>query len=75
MRKFLSIFAAVALGLGLTSLPGHATTYQFGTYYLTQSDAFGTGSFGSVTVSDLGNSIAKIDVEVNPNFLLVLPFA
>ena len=70
MRKFLSIFAAVALGLGLTSLPGQATTYQFGTYFLTQSGAFGTGSFGSVTVSDLGGSIAKIDVEVAPNFLL-----
>jgi hypothetical protein len=45
-------------------------TPGFGTYDLTLSDAFGTGLFGTVTVSDLGSGTAKFDLEVSPNFLL-----
>jgi hypothetical protein len=49
---------------------GNATTYSFGTYNLTLSDAFGTGSFGTVTVADLGSGVADIAVNVDPNFIV-----
>jgi hypothetical protein len=61
--------AALVVGFGLSSA-AQASTFSFGTYDFTQSNAFGTGSFGTVTVSDLGGGTAKIDVEVNPDFII-----
>jgi hypothetical protein len=58
--------AAVGLGFPTAS---HAT-YGFGTYVLTQSDAFGTGVFGTVTVSSDGSGGAIFDVNVAPNFII-----
>jgi hypothetical protein len=49
---------------------GHATTVSFGTYDLTQSQAFGTGSFGTVTISDLGGGTADVKIDVSPNYVL-----
>jgi hypothetical protein len=72
MRTVTSVCFALGLGLGLTGAPiaSQADTLSFGTYNFTQSTAFGTGSFGAVTVSNLGGGTARIDVEVAPNFLL-----
>jgi len=54
--------------------PGNAATLtpaqSFTTFNLTLSDAFGTGSFGTVKVSDLGGGTADILVNVAPNFIL-----
>ena len=49
---------------------GNANTFSFGTYDLTLSNAFGTGSFGTVTVSDLGSGLADIAVSVAPNYVV-----
>jgi hypothetical protein len=61
--------ALVAAGIVSVS-PSAADTYSFGTYDFTQSDAFGTGSFGSVAVTDLTGGTAHFVVDVTPNFLL-----
>ena len=72
MRGALAAFSFVAL-LANPSV-GSATTLtpaqSFTTFNLTLSDAFGTGSFGSVTVSDLGSGVANFAVSVAPNFLV-----
>jgi hypothetical protein len=65
---FLLCLGLIGLGLGINS--GHASTVSFGTYNFTQSDAFGTGSFGSVTISDLGGGTANVTVNVSPNYIL-----
>jgi hypothetical protein len=49
---------------------GNANTFSFGTYDLTLSNAFGTGSFGTVTVSDLTGGVADIAVNVAPNYVV-----
>src|SRR5262249_23152675 len=41
-----------------------------GTYDLTQSEAFGTGSFGTVKISDFGGGTAEVKVDVSPNYVL-----
>ena len=74
MHKLLSVCYAVLLGtgVGVTLLPtaSQAVTVGYGDYLLTQSDAFGTGSFGHVVVSNIGGTTAQVSVQVNPNFLL-----
>jgi len=65
--------AALAVGSAIAiAAPNgaNANTFSFGIYNLTQSDAFGTGAFGTVTVSDLGSGVADIAVSVAPNFIV-----
>ncbi len=60
--------------MALLTIPtvSNATTLtaiqSYGTYTFTQSDAFGTGVFGTVKVSDLGGGVADFLVNVTPNF-------
>jgi hypothetical protein len=72
VRGALAAFSFVAL-LANPSV-GSATTLttaqSFTTFNLTLSNAFGTGSFGSVTVSDLGGGVANFAVSVAPNYLV-----
>jgi hypothetical protein len=64
---------AAALLCG-TAYQSEATTLtaaeSYGTYNYSRSDAFGSGSFGTVTVSDLGSGTAKFQIDVAPNSLL-----
>lgn len=70
LPSFIVATAVVAV-TGVASIgASHANTFSFGTYDLTQSDAFGTGSFGQVTVSDLTGGTAHVLVNVAPNYLL-----
>jgi len=62
--------------LALASAPtavNASTTFtaaeSFGTWNLTLSDAFGTGTFGTVTVTDFGLAVADISVNVAPAYL------
>jgi hypothetical protein len=78
MSKFLSACARAALAAcafaALLASPtiGNATTLtaaqSYGTYTFTQSNAFGTGVFGTVKVSDLGGGVADFLVNVTPNY-------
>lgn len=72
VRGVLAAFSFVAL-LSNPSV-GSATTLtatqSFTTFNLTLSDAFGTGSFGTVTVSDLGGGVANFAISVAPNYLV-----
>jgi hypothetical protein len=68
--RLAAVFAALQIATLAVPATAHAVTSGFGTYALTQSEAFGTGSFGSVTVSALGANDANILVNVSPNFLL-----
>jgi hypothetical protein len=68
--RLTAVFAALQIAALAVPATAHAVTSGFGTYALTQSNAFGTGSFGSVTVSALGANDANILVNVSPNFLL-----
>jgi hypothetical protein len=73
MNSVRSALLTLALaGLALEGLPttSRAATVGFGTYDLTQSNAFGTGSFGTVKISDLGGGNAEVKVDVSPNYIL-----
>jgi hypothetical protein len=48
---------------------GHATQ-ALGTYQFSVSNAFGSGNFGTVTVSTFSGTTVDISVSVAPNFLL-----
>ena len=64
--SFLALLADPSVGSATTL----TTAQSFTTFNLTLSDAFGTGSFGSVTVSDLGGGVANFAVSVAPNYLV-----
>jgi hypothetical protein len=64
--SFVVLLAAPTVGSATTL----TAAQSFGTFNLTLSNAFGSGSFGTVTVSDLGNSTADIKLDVSPNFVL-----
>jgi hypothetical protein len=64
--SFLALLANPSVGSATTL----TTAQSFTTFNLTLSDAFGTGSFGSVTVSDLGGGVANFAVSVAPNYLV-----
>jgi hypothetical protein len=80
MFKFVSLRARGAIAAcsfaALLAVPtvSSATTLDaatsFTTFNLTLSDAFGTGSFGTVKVTDLGGGVADIKLDVSPNFVL-----
>jgi hypothetical protein len=69
MRRFGLVLGLVVASLSVP-LTSEASTVSFGTYIFTQSDAFGTGSFGSVTVSNLGGGVANVSVNMSPNYIL-----
>ncbi len=63
-------FAALLANPGVGSATTLTASQSFTTFNLTLSDAFGTGSFGTVTDSDLGGGIANFAVSVAPNYLV-----
>ena len=64
--SFFALLANPSVGSATTLTPAQSFT----TFNLTLSDAFGTGRFGSVTVSDLGGGVANFAVNVAPNYLV-----
>jgi PEP-CTERM motif len=67
-----AIFSALAVGaLGLVGAPttSQADPFFNGTYDFTQSNAFGTGVFGHVTVSGTAAD-TTVNVDVAPNFVI-----
>ena len=71
--RYFSAVAAAALYLATPSI-GSATTLNatqaLGTYQYSLSNAFGSGNFGTVTVSVFSGTTVDISVSVAPNFLL-----
>src|SRR5258707_417484 len=65
--SFAALLAVPTVGNATTLTAAQSFTSAFN---LTQSNAFGTGNFGTVTVTDLGGGSADIKLDVSPNFIL-----
>jgi hypothetical protein len=63
-------FAALLAVPAVASATTLTAAQSYGTFNITLSDAFGTGSFGTVKVTDLGSGVADIKLDVSPNFVL-----
>jgi len=71
-RQFIAAFSFGAL-LAAPTVSGATTlnaAQSLGTYQFSLSDAFGSGNFGTVTVSTVSGSTVDIAVNVAPNFFL-----
>jgi hypothetical protein len=64
--SFVALLAAPTVGSATTL----NATDALGTYQFSLSDAFGSGNFGTVTISSLGGTKVDIAVNVSPNYLL-----
>ena len=64
--SFVALLAAPTVGSATTL----NATDALGTYQFSLSDAFGSGNFGTVTISSLGGTKVDIAVNVAPNYLL-----
>ena len=63
-------FAALLIAPTVGSATTLSATDALGTYQFSLSEAFGSGNFGTVTISSVSGTTVDIAVNVSPNYLL-----